>query len=321
MILTKEEWKIYKKRNIERLLQAYIWNKKATNSKFYKLIAKIPCIHQAFCNILIKKFKLDFRLTRKASIPNIDFQITTKCTLQCEQCCSLMPFFSNKTHHEETFENFKRNLDNLLKNVHYIYKFQLIGGEPLLNKELARMVEYASKKRQIKYIITITNGTIIPDEKLLKAYKKYKHKNYIDISDYTCNQEIKNAKPDKVMQKFKEYGITAYMTNYEWYLRGCIKKENRTPEELERVYNSCWQINCPSYCDGELHICSRSVGIKRNIDNNLKDYIIVDEAHNISNVIIKNYVKKYINACDYCHTDMSIKIPRGIQSKQQTYAS
>lgn len=201
----------------------------------------------------------------------------------------------------------------LLKNIDIIYRFQLLGGEPLLNKDFYKMVEYASTKKQIKYVITITNGTIIPDEKLLKIYSKYKNKNIIEISDYTSNTELKNLKFEKVVDLFKNNGNYIRIVNDEWMLRGEIKKENRTINELKKEFMNCWQQYCPSYCDGELHSCSRSVAIKRTLDKSINDFILID--NDVSRDIIYFFIRDYIKACDYCHTNMNRHVPRGLQIK------
>ena len=117
MKLTKEEWQRYKKRNINRIQVMYLNNLDLVGSRFWKFINKHPKMYAFWLRLLKTKWKMDFRLYRKASYANLDFQITTRCTLNCEQCCSLMPFFNKKTHYDETFETFKMNLDNLLKNV------------------------------------------------------------------------------------------------------------------------------------------------------------------------------------------------------------
>lgn len=84
---------------------------KILNQKYTKLYDKLLEL-KAWINVLV---------FRKASLGFMDHMITTQCTLQCEQCCSLMPFYTQSTHYNEDFEKFKTNLDALLNAVIYIY--------------------------------------------------------------------------------------------------------------------------------------------------------------------------------------------------------
>lgn len=108
MILSKSEWKIYKERNIKRLVLLHNSCKYYTKDFLYNIIMNNSSMYKFYNNFLEKYLKLRFRLIGKASFPNIDFQVTTRCTLNCRECCSLMPFFTNETHYDETFENFKK---------------------------------------------------------------------------------------------------------------------------------------------------------------------------------------------------------------------
>lgn len=312
MKLTKEEWKIYKKRNLYTVFNEFYSVAELFNTPSYKILKKENWLKKQYCKLLKLKFKLDFLISGKASFGFIDFMITTKCSLKCEQCCSLMPFYNNNTHYTDTFESFKENLDNLLNSVDKIYKLQLIGGEPLLNKELAKMIDYASRKKQIKHIITVTNGTILPDDNIIKAYQRNLKKNCVIVSDYRDNNNIKILKTEQVLSKFKSAGINTHIVDYPWTKRGDIKKSNRSARELEDTMFSCWQHRCNIYCDGEIHLCSRALGITRNIAPELKDYVKVS-SKDCSEEIVKFFCKPYIQACDYCHTEMNVKIPRGVQ--------
>ena len=102
------------------------------------------------------KERLSFLFTGKVSIPILVYVVTTRCTLNCKYCNSFMPAFTKETHLAPvSFEQFKEDMDKLLKSVDKIHVFQFIGGEPFLAKDLPKMIEYAKSKKQIelnKYI-------------------------------------------------------------------------------------------------------------------------------------------------------------------------
>lgn len=223
----------------------------------------------------------------------------------------MMTFYTKNTHYDETFSSFKENLDNLLKNTHKIYRLQLIGGEPLLNPDLAKMIAYASAQPRVVHVVTITNGTIIPSSEVMEAYKKYRKKNIIFISDYRMNPELHSLKTQEVIDILTNADLHIYVNNSPWMLRGDIYKENRTKAELSRIMHDCWAHVCTAYCDGELHLCSRSVAIKRTIDDTIKDY--VDLRVPSRTECIKLFCTDSIDACAYCHVQSQVRIPRAVQ--------
>lgn len=296
----------------------YIRNLNRINRLDFRLILKLfknSKIKSFYEDLFYKYLKLRFKLLKKASFPILDFQITTRCTLQCEQCSIYIPYYTAKTHYTETFETFKERLDNLLKNVDYIFQLQILGGEPLLNKDLAKMIEYASQKKQIKVITTVTNSTILPNKELLAVYKTYQKKNYIIISDYTSNPELKNLKINELKKLLKENDISYIVVQDEWSFMGRIQKENRSKEELLHIMTHCYQKNCHAYYNGKLFLCSRISPMIALFDAKVSDYVEVT-ANDCSQEIIELFCKRYFEACDYCHIEPDKKLPRAIQIKQ-----
>ena len=57
----------------------------------------------------------------------------------------------------------------------YIVAYEILGGEPLINGELADMIRQIGDRygNRIGNIGIITNGTLLPDEQLIEISKKY----------------------------------------------------------------------------------------------------------------------------------------------------
>ena len=193
--LTRQEWWAFKVRNLD-LLAFFLTNndyiKKSYLQKwwFLKWYLKRHFKHKHIRTL--EKIALFF--TRKVSVPTMDFNITTRCTLKCRDCGSLMPLYTKTQHYDETLESFKCRLDALLENVRCIYDFKIIGGEPLLNADFAEMVDYACSKKQILFITIVTNGTIIPSQKILDAFMRNSHRIAVSVSNYTLHNKTKYSR-------------------------------------------------------------------------------------------------------------------------------
>ncbi len=83
----------------------------------------------------------------------VQIESTLACNLKCKMC--VREYFDKKNPHL-TFENFKTIIDQFP----YLRQLNLTGiGEPLLNKDIFKMVEYAKSKKI--YVRFTTNATLL----------------------------------------------------------------------------------------------------------------------------------------------------------------
>lgn len=246
----------------------------------------------------------------KIAIPEIDFMLTNACTLKCRECLSLMPFYNKKNIFFETQRSFIKRLDLLLKNISYVFRMNITGGEPLLVKDIERIIDYAAQNNQIHYISLITNCTIYPKDRLLSTLEKYRNKIYVVLSEYIDG----GGKLKDIYNILTYHNIPVYIANYDWYERGIIKREEREKSRLEEIRRNCRPHFVKVYCEGKLYPCTTSVGIKYCIDNKINDCIdLENESRGINENIIKLFTSPYFNSCSFCHHDDEKQIRRGVQ--------
>ncbi len=90
--------------------------------------------------------------------------ITDKCNLRCSMCLRNMEKFSDLQHNkiqDMTLDTFKEILNTFKSPV----SFSFIGqGEPLLNRDIFKMIELANRRR--KETVLFTNGVLLNTEKI-----------------------------------------------------------------------------------------------------------------------------------------------------------
>ena len=69
-----------------------------------------------------------------------DMTVTTLCSLNCTHCNMFIPYYKERKNY--SYEELKRNIDLLFERVDYVVYLGLIGGEPTLNTDLGRIIEY-----------------------------------------------------------------------------------------------------------------------------------------------------------------------------------
>lgn len=252
---------------------------------------------------------------------HLDVFITERCTLRCKYCCALVPYYDNPV--DLTEEDIYEGLDNLLFSGCYIGTLCLMGGEPMMNQELMRKFLKRYKNcEQIAVFQTITNGTVVPEDKTIEVLKDVPNF-YIIFSNYgkfSINQK-------KAVEKLHESNIVVAVEqskdikaeeNTLWLDYGEVKKYGRSDDEVQAIYDHCLDAkHCTTLLKNELYICNR---IAHGVNMGLIPRTIFRTAFDLSNKAVEGKNNKEIKngceqflfadhfpyACDYCNRGAGI---------------
>ena len=265
----------------------------------------------------------------KVDIPYVEIVLTTKCTLRCESCNNLMQYFSAKNQYTCTLEGILESLNCLLENVESIQRLRIIGGEPLMFKDLPQLVHAIEKRHKIRAFDIATNGTIVPKDELLRAFKDSKRFRKVSISDYSSAPNLKiPLQQETLFKKLKEYGIDySFLTGGIWYKVEKIYKRNRTKEGVIKNFLAC-QMPCVSLMSGDrgkdearenghMFVCpiASSLSKLKGIEEFSGDYITLEKG-DLRDKILNFYAQDFFKACDYCqdYSKPRVDIPAAIQT-------
>lgn len=201
-----------------------------------------------------------------------DIPITSFCSLNCENCSAFIPYIKEKRH--EPIEMIERSVYFFFQNVDRVQDMNLYGGEPFLHPQLCEIIEMLGKYRErIGYFGIITNGTIIPDVKLLEVFKKYDIG--ISISDYSNSVNYK-GKLDRLCKIFEEYQINVTRTaNMVWFDLGFPRKKIKYDIDDAARHMICCNTACHDLIDGKIYYCvaDRAAQLGNLVPRSEKSYI------------------------------------------------
>lgn len=305
---TRHGWKNYKRNNLHFIFQSATnpWMEPLFRDNIAKIIKKLKLSYFYYLY-----HRLRFFFICKPIIPtSLEYVVTTHCTMRCKECNTFIPYFSKDSQLKPVaFEQFKHDIDTLLKSVDFIYALGFVGGEPLLAKDLAKMINYAATKKQIRHIFIATNCTILPSEDLIEALKHQKVS--VQLSDY------KNVKfLNKITSKFDTFKSILLKNNIHFnalhnlaeakFMNMPSVYKDSQPKEAQKTFDSCFGRFCNMLCDGILTQCTISVYIARNkelSDDICHELIDIRKStpDELTNKIIQFYAKDYSAFCHYCH--------------------
>lgn len=249
----------------------------------------------------------------RTDIKRTVLNITTYCNLKCKHCLAFIPYYDKKFI--MSIGEAGKILSAYFQVVDSVEHFTVTGGEPLLNKDCAQILEEVHKyENQITGSVDfVTNGTMeIPDD-IISVLAKHRDKTKVVLSNYGENLSKKiNIIEETLKQNGIPYRVSKFYGN-DLYYDGWIDFSNhdlkwKTIEERDQNAQKCvhrvgkyFVIN-----DGELHCCSRSYWrIRQGIIPKIKgEYVpLMDDTISIEEKrqdLIEMFNKKSSTSCAYC---------------------
>lgn len=177
----------------------------------------------------------------------LDVVVTERCTLKCANCSNLMQYYTKPQNTEGS--DLISQLCLILSSTK-VNSIRLIGGEPLIHKDLGRLVEKICNKwrNSFQSIEIYTNGTLLPKEDLINISKNNPVTFY--ISDYGSYSRRK----DELLDILKKNNIRyALETDLNW--QDCGRVLPYSDERIEYKYANCCVSKTISLLNGKIYSC------------------------------------------------------------------
>ncbi len=253
--------------------------------------------------------KNNFKMARCSLI------VTCRCNLKCKLCSAYSPYYEIPPHF--SYDILSESIDRYFKLVSYVDKFTFSGGEPLLHKDLTRLVRHILKySNQFGYIEIITNGTIVPDTQLVETINQNKSKVMFLLDNYGKELSIKI---EEISNLFNANNIRYVIRGNNkddahcggWVDYGDFSKKLFIQKDVEELFNKCALPQKMNFCFriiyGEMHPCGisyRCMELKiipknKNEYVNLFDDRVTTEYQQKKIAMIQS--AKSLTACAYCN--------------------
>ena len=240
----------------------------------------------------------------------VELALTERCTLKCKKCAHGCEYVS-MNREDMSLDIVRESADQLFRLVDHVDEFYLIGGEPLIYKDMHQAIEYIGGKYREKidrFIIT-TNGTIIPSEDILKFAKEYSVTFY--ISNYSAQIPRLEQNYERFTHLLDEHDIDYALSPFErqWMDYGFDYVNHGFDEEtvisvLDHCHTQCREIR-----GSRFYFCIQARAVSENMgfDVDADDYLelsdlVGSDAKKVLFEYSKGYSDKgYIDMCNYCN--------------------
>ncbi|MBN3033545.1 MAG: 4Fe-4S cluster-binding domain-containing protein [Candidatus Saganbacteria bacterium] len=233
-------------------------------------------------------------------LPVIDVVITEACTLRCKDCSNLMQYYA-RTKQVDLAILFE-SIEKIMKSVDRVHELRVMGGEPLINKEMYKVINKLLKYDNAGKIVVYTNATIVPQGQNLSCLK---HKKVLfNITNY--GPLSKNY--DKLIGVLDNEGISYASKVVKFTDSGRILPyQNRTEKQLKDIFFNCCTNDVFTLLHGKLYHCPFSANATNlnAVPCDKSDMIELaeeKEGPQLRQKIEQFYKRKnYLTACSYCN--------------------
>ena len=200
---------------------------------------------------MIRQIELLWPFGRPA-LEYVETHLTDHCNMNCRRCSHFSPLSEPQFADLEVFRRGMTNLARLFRTIRII---RLLGGEPLLNKDVVAFMQCARETFPKARIRLVTNGILL--EKMSDTFWDACRRNRVEIqmTVYAPMEE----KVDRYATLCRQNGVKLAIVRSE---RFCVWLNGAGDSPKEESFRRCrrW-LYCPLLKDGRLYVCATSAYI------------------------------------------------------------
>ena len=106
-----------------------------------------------------ERFLYPLDIERRAVLTKLEFHVCDHCNLNCVGCAHFAPLYHNVFADVKAFKQDVQQLSKLFEN---IFRFRLMGGEPLLHENLDEFIKVTRRYFPHTRLEIVTNGLLLP---------------------------------------------------------------------------------------------------------------------------------------------------------------
>ncbi len=189
-------------------------------------------------------------------LSSISFLPGTVCNLKCRYCLNFNPFA--KRFYVRSLEDLIKDVELFFACVDQVMLFHISGGEPLLCGQVEDLIWYIDQNygHRIDTLRMITNGTVIPDDRVLEKISRCRVE--IAVDDYRDAVPQYRMHFDELLRKLEKYKIRYFVNKAESWVDLAPEKTDHTgwtEEQLISHRKNCGQ-SWQELRGGKLYSCN-----------------------------------------------------------------
>lgn len=240
-------------------------------------------------------------------IGDLEADLNEACNLKCAQCSHSSPH-NTSSNESYSLNTFYYDLDILTKHVHSKV-FRVVGGEPLLNKNLHLYLQKIKESGISEKISLFTNGLNIKKTNP----EVFKLLDEVRVSVYNLPKIKLDIIKENIeyLKQFKNLDVE--YNHIKTFLAFNIVEKNKNPNLIKQIYDSCYhKRDSYSIFNGKVYRCfaarkkydflekSKVTEDFQYLKNNVNDSITIDDSMTEDKIRLFLFNETPLDACAWC---------------------
>lgn len=241
---------------------------------------------------------------------------TLHCNLNCKLCFPKAPLLKNPWNPDTDY--LKTEISRIFSIIDSCGRLDFSGGEPLLRTDIDEILSHALQyiPQADEGIRIITNGTLIPSDKLLNVCKENKDAVEFLVDNY--GPEVSVRIPE-IERKLEEAQVRYYIRNNDpnsphcggWVDLGIEGGKRHSIEQAKKLFEHCICSHELQYAGaievGRQYACkmSKLVALRGWEADDPNEYVdLMDMNKSVEEIrrqLFSLYDRQYVSACQYCN--------------------
>lgn len=249
----------------------------------------------------------------KIRMTNVTLAVTLRCDLKCKLCAVFAPYYEQPPHYST--DTLKRSIERYFDLVEYVDKFTISGGEALLRSDLPDIIDFLAKYLDhIGMLEILTNGTIVPNERLLKSLCVSPKVNIL-VNDYGPNLSTKVTEIINALESYQiAYRYREQNANFAhcggWVDISDLSDKRSSDAQIEARFKNCaypGAFRCFAIFGDKAYICGvylrcKTLGIIPDAPGEYVDFSDASTETKEEQIQkILHFFDKPYSACAYCN--------------------
>ncbi len=244
--------------------------------------------------------------------------INSKCSLRCKFCTSYMNEYPPNKKVNIPFDRISKDIDHFFDVVDSVGTITVMGGEPFMHPDIARIIKKLCEKMNFGLISLATSGTFPIRQEQLEGF--FDKRVNISFSNYTKSiNERQKAIYHNNIELVRRSGVcySVGLFSPEWIIPPTLYRKECSEEDMAMVRSKC--INWYQIKNGKLHPCDFATAIySLDINNYECDYVdlTTEESKEKRRRQIRNFISQpYYQSCAHHIRSSKDRIGAGYTKK------
>lgn len=257
-------------------------------------------------------------LTEPIETYGLELRAAEACNLTCVGCSQSSPFLEPEYPDLHELEECL----SLLSKVLSPGRITVLGGEPLLNKDIASVLDIVRNCGMQAEVYLTTNGLLL--DQTDDAF--WELVDCVEMSVYPATRPILEKKLPSIRKKARAFNVRLELIEVDTFRHINLTYPIKNKELIEKIYRACnYKMHCHTLYEGRFYLCAPAPNVARAIEGRTGEQVqlLSNGIEVMGNSRLHEQLLAYLtsesplDACAYCLGSSGVDFQHGMMKNDE----